>query len=455
MCGKYGALWPQVTGTCNIAKSVNLISTNMIRFDYPDDNEPVREFLDQATFLFLKSLNEECGRTCNMPSENSLFVKITVTDSSLGLNAATDESYHLNISTATGNQMNAQIISQTVFGARHALESLSQLVVKTVDDNERVGLLIVSSAELTDKPFYQHRGLLVDTARHFIPTTTLLKILDGMSANKMNVFHWHITDSQSFPMETKRLPQMHTYGAFSREKVYHKNEIDEVVKYAKYRGIRVIFELDAPAHAGHGWEWGEQYGLGKLAVCVDDQPWRKSCIQPNCGQLNPANENLYSVLRDVYQDIRDYKEKGEYFHMGGDEVFIQCWNNTKEITDYMAEKNYNRDIGGFLQLWSEFQAKALNVYDNITSEKEPIVLWSSEMTLPDNIEQFLPADRYIIQTWIPDTSDVPQQLLEKGYRIIMSTKNAWYFAQNFGRRLIFFDRPYQPKFFLFYSLCLL
>jgi hexosaminidase len=291
---------------------------------------------------------------------------------------------------------------------------------------KRSGLVIVSNADISDKPAYQHRGLLLDSARHFIPVSTILRTIDGMAATKLNVFHWHITDSQSFPMESKRLPQMTFYGAYSEDKVYRREEIDSVIKYAKYRGVRVILELDAPAHAGHGFNWGPDYGLGNLAVCVDNQPWRKSCIQPNCGQLNPANENLYSVLRDLYQDIRDYKESEEFVHLGGDEVFMPCWNQTKEITDYMAKSNLTKDSMGFLKLWSEFQGKALKVWDEVTGNRgDSIILWSSELTNPDNIELFLPKDRYIVQTWVPDTVDIPKKLMEKGYRIIMSTKNAW------------------------------
>lgn len=73
---------------------------------------------------------------------------------------------------------------------------------------------------------------------------------------------------------------------------------------------------------GNGWQWGEAAGLGKLAVCVNQQPWRKYCIQPPCGQLNPANPNLYSILRDVYRDVIDLTPPGEAFHMGGDEVSL-------------------------------------------------------------------------------------------------------------------------------------
>lgn len=387
--------------------------------------------MDQFTFLFLKNLNDECGGECNVPCENEMFVRVKINSPSLKLYSETIESYQLDI-TSSRNRVVAQISAETAFGARHALETLSQLMVKRLDSMKRSGLVLVSSAQIIDRPAYQHRGLLLDTARHFISTPTILRILDGMASTKLNVFHWHITDSQSFPMETKRLPQMTTHGAYSEEKVYRQSEIDDIIKYAKYRGIRVILELDAPAHAGHGYEWGPQMGLGNLAVCVDDQPWRKSCIQPNCGQLNPANPNLFSVLKDIYQDIRDYKEKEEFLHLGGDEVFTACWNATKEIVDYMEKKNYNRDARGFLKLWSEFQGKALKIWDEITGNRnDSIILWSSELTNPSTIEQFLPKERYIIQTWLPDNAEAPKELMEKGYRIIMSTKNAWYFDHGF------------------------
>ena len=391
----------------------------------------MRDYLDQITFLFLKNLNEECGIECNIPSEKEMFVRIKINSGSLKLNSETNESYQLNI-TSSSTRIMVQISTESVFGARHALETLSQLMVKRVDNMNRTGLVIISSASIADKPVYQHRGLLLDTARHFIPISTILRIFDGMSATKLNVFHWHITDSQSFPMESMRLPQMNGYGAFSEDKVYRHAEIQAVIKYAKYRGIRVIMELDAPAHAGHGFDWGPEYNLGNLAVCVDNQPWRKSCIQPNCGQLNPANANLYSVLKALYSDIQDFMSEKEFMHLGGDEVFMPCWNSTAEITDYMKMKNYKQDTHGFLQLWSEFQDKALKVWDEVSGDRnDSIILWSSELTLPANIEQFLSKERYIIQTWLPDNADVPKDLIAKGYRIIMSTKNAWYFDHGF------------------------
>lgn len=69
-------------------------------------------------------------------------------------------------------------------------------------------LIIVSSAQIKDRPIYSHRGLLIDTARQYIPVADIERTLDGMGASKLNVFHWHATDSQSFPLELPRIPQM-------------------------------------------------------------------------------------------------------------------------------------------------------------------------------------------------------------------------------------------------------
>lgn len=388
--------------------------------------------MDQITFLFLNKLNEECDDDCTLPSENEMFIRIDIKSQTLALIANTDESYQLNI-TSSGKVILAQVQAETIFGARHGLETLSQLVTKRTDGMNRNGLVMIKNAQLSDKPIYQHRGLLVDTARHFIPMNVILRILDGMAATKLNVFHWHITDSQSFPMELKRVPQMHLHGAFSKDEVYYKSDIESVIKFAKYRGIRVILELDAPAHAGHGWTWGKSEGIGNLAVCVDDQPWRKKCIQPNCGQLNPSNHNLYKVLSSIYKDIGDFLEPDEFFHVGGDEVFIPCWNSSEEILSYMKTKNYNRsNTEGFLELWSEFQDEVLKLWDDARGkDSNSVIIWTSELTSPRTIANYLDKERYIIQTWVPNDSTIPADLLKQGYRLIISTKNAWYLDHGF------------------------
>lgn len=95
------------------------------------------------------------------------------------------------------------------------MESLSQLVasykVHTKDCGRKVGLTMVKTAIISDKPVYRHRGLLIDTARNYLPIEAIKKQIDAMAACKMNVLHWHATDSQSFPLYLPRVPELSRY----------------------------------------------------------------------------------------------------------------------------------------------------------------------------------------------------------------------------------------------------
>lgn len=47
----------------------------------------------------------------------------------------------------------------------------------------------------------------------------------------------------------------------------------------------------------------------------------------------------------------------DLFHMGGDEVNVDCWNATEEITDYLKKKNLELSRDNFIALWNTFQSK--------------------------------------------------------------------------------------------------
>lgn len=67
---------------------------------------------------------------------------------------------------------------------------------------------MVADARIVDAPAFRHRGLMLDTARNFMPLDVIYKTLHAMATSKLNVFHWHIVDSQSFPLEIKRVPNL-------------------------------------------------------------------------------------------------------------------------------------------------------------------------------------------------------------------------------------------------------
>lgn len=93
---------------------------------------------------------------------------------------------------------------------------------------------------------------MLDTARNYFSTETIKRMLTGMSHAKMNRFHWHLSDSQSFPYVSKAYPQLAKYGAYSEQEVYTAADIKSITEFARVRGIQVIPEIDAPAHIGSG-----------------------------------------------------------------------------------------------------------------------------------------------------------------------------------------------------------
>lgn len=187
-------------------------------------------FISDSVEIFSANVRSTCGPDC-YDSENKVIVHIKVDTSSTKLDWTTNESYELEISSMgeiskflaqiiyqsqtflyriAGSDLTVFIEAQTVFGARHALESLSQLIAVIPVSNSTNALVILDSAKISDKPVFKHRGLLIDTARNFLPVTDILRTIDALGSVKMNILHWHATDSQSFPLEIESVPQMST-----------------------------------------------------------------------------------------------------------------------------------------------------------------------------------------------------------------------------------------------------
>uniref|UniRef100_H2YUW0 beta-N-acetylhexosaminidase n=1 Tax=Ciona savignyi TaxID=51511 RepID=H2YUW0_CIOSA len=142
--------------------------------------------------------------------------------------------------------------ASSVWGVLRGLETFSQLIWE-----DPTGQMVANQTHIIDEPRYAHRGVLLDTARHFLPVNVILENLEAMSYNKFNVFHWHIVDAQSFPYVSTVYPNLHLKGSYSSMNlVYTPEMIAEVIEFGRLRGIRVVPEFDTP---GHTYSWGLGY----------------------------------------------------------------------------------------------------------------------------------------------------------------------------------------------------
>ena len=163
----------------------------------------------------------------------------------------------------------ASLFSQSIWGILRGLETWSQLVYMSSDFRAVCYLskhkgkhimfrcifkrniflflqLVVNSTFIMDYPRFSHRGLLIDTSRHFLPVNTIYKMLDAMVMSKLNVLHWHIVDDHSFPYQSKVFPELSAKGAYAPTHVYTPEEVQNIITYAGMRGIRVVPEFDTP-----------------------------------------------------------------------------------------------------------------------------------------------------------------------------------------------------------------
>lgn len=151
-----------------------------------------------------------------------------------------DESYTINIPSSNTIYINAT----STIGLMYSLDSLLQLILPSYSK-------IPFPTLISDKPNYNWRGVLIDTSRHYLPINKIKKIILGMRYSKYNILHWHITDGVSFPLKIRK------YENITKDKLiwknneyYDKTMINDIINYAKSNGIRVVPEIDSPAHIG-------------------------------------------------------------------------------------------------------------------------------------------------------------------------------------------------------------
>jgi len=433
-CGEFGLVWPQPENMEHSQDLVHFLPQD-VEFVSVTGGVDVENLVGKFSEIFEEYLFKKSPQYENYKvdpfsgkpfiSDSKIQISVAVSDEDVSLVHGTDESYKLEISKSAknpGDHIDVRVTAKTYFGARHGLETLSQMIAY---DDLTDTLMIYVSATVIDKPAFPHRGVLLDTARNYMSVAVIKEVISGLSYDKLNVFHWHITDTHSFPFWSKSIPQLAMYGAYSPRKVYTPQDIQDIVEYAKVRGVRVLPEFDAPAHVGNGWQYSEKEGLGKLAVCVNQEPWQKYCVEPPCGQFNVVNDNLYPELGKLYKDFYDLFQT-DMFHMGGDEVNLNCWNTSTEIRGYLESQGKTGTEDDLVGLWNDFQYRAAEEVYSAWDSRPPIILWTSRLTEKGEVEKYLSKDDYIIQIWTGGEDSVISELINKGYRVIFSNSDAWY-----------------------------
>ncbi|MEW7865053.1 beta-N-acetylhexosaminidase [Aeromonas diversa] len=169
------------------------------------------------------------------------------------------EGYDMNIG-RQGTLIRGSDVNGAFWGAQSLLSLLG------VDDK------LVSPMSVEDAPRFEYRGMQTDVARHFRSLETMKKLVDQMSAMKLNKLHLGLTNDEGWRLEIPGLPELTDVGSKRCHDItetqcllpqlgsgptsdnmgsgfYSKADYIELVRYAQARGVTVIPEINMPAHA--------------------------------------------------------------------------------------------------------------------------------------------------------------------------------------------------------------
>ncbi|CEG82842.1 Putative Beta-hexosaminidase [Rhizopus microsporus] len=322
-------------------------------------------------------------------------LKIVVKDNKAKLDLGVDESYTLDVP-AKGSQ--ATLEAKTWVGALRGLETFAQLV----QQGSSKGHLVAHTAHIKDAPSYPHRGVMLDTARNFYPVKDILRTIDAMAYNKMNVLHWHITDSQSWPIYIKKHPELSKKGAYTPDMVYSPKDVETIIKYGQSRGVRILPEIDMPAHT-------DSIALShpELMAC-HGLWWGTYAAEPPAGQLNVIHPGTIKLVKDVIKEITS-RFPDTLYHAGGDELNAKCWPTNKEMSDYVKKHKTT-----FEQVWYDFTN---DIIDYVIKQKKRSIIWEDPVKDGGKIKTDT-----IIQSWV----NPPSNYTSAGYDVIVSNYDYFY-----------------------------
>lgn len=319
-----------------------------------------------------------------------------------------DEAYNLTVastSSENGNKtVEAHLEARSCWGILRGLETFSQLVFNLKGDT-----YAIRPVEVEDEPRFKHRGFMLDTARHYISLEKILDLIDAMAFNKLNIFHWHMVDDQSFPYESSTYPQLSKRSSYRPELVYSRQTVQAVIFYAAIRGIRVMPELDTPGHS-----YTLRHVPNVLSVCHDEKTKRPN---GDFGPIDPTNPNAYKSVNRLLAELASVFPE-QYFHAGGDEVDFDCWKSNPDITEWMVAQNMS---GNYEEL-SNYYIRRL--YNMIKGHKKTMLVWQEVFDFEAN----LPKDT-IIHVW-KDINNKPafmkelNKVVRAGYQALLSS--CWY-----------------------------
>ena len=325
------------------------------------------------------------------------------------------EGYVLNI---FNDEIN--ILANSPNGIYYGIQTLNQILDSGQKSNKGITIL---NMKIVDGPRFKWRGMHLDVGRHFFDISFIKKYIDYIAIHKMNIFHWHLTEDQGWRVEIDSYPKLTEVSAFRDETLighyrdeprkfdgkkyggyYTKDEMKEIVEYARKRYITVVPEIEMPGHSravlaaypelsctGGPHTVAKLWGVHKEVFCA-------------------GKESTFEFLEKVLIEVSDIFP-GEYIHIGGDECPKDRWEAHELDQQRMRKEGLDNE--------NELQSYFIKRIEGILNKLgKRLIGW-------DEILEGGLAPGAIVQSWRGMEGGI--SAVDAGHEVIMSPTSHAYF----------------------------
>jgi hexosaminidase len=347
-------------------------------------NAANKNTLQKAADILQKELAEQSGFRLKIitgkPRTGDIFLTLNEQDTSIG-----EEGYYLNVSNFI--KISALKYQGLFWGTRTILQLLEQKKS-------------IPRGIARDYPEFKVRGFVLDDGRKFFSLQFLRDYVKLMSYYKMNDFQIHLNDNgfkkyfnnnwdstySAFRLENSTYP-----GLTAKDGSYTKQEFIALQKLADNYAVRVIPEIDVPAHA---------LAFTKVVPEIGSK-------QYGMDHLDLHNPLSQTVVENVFKEYLSGDHPvfmGKEIHIGTDEYAKKDAEAFRAFTDHLIK--YAQGFGKDVRVWGALtHAKGItpvtvkNVtmntwYNGYANPVEMKKLGYKQISTPDGWLYIVPAAGY-------------------------------------------------------------
>ncbi len=311
------------------------VLNNSTQICYPAGNAPLKRNAELLAGYLKQLTGYDLKLVTKAPKKNAIILAD-------GLTSDNSEAYSIGV-----DKDRIEIKGASAAGNFYGIQTLR----KSIDANAH-GDVVFPAVQINDQPRFPYRGTHFDTSRHYFPVDSVKAFIDMIALHNINRFHWHLTDDQGWRLPMDKYPLLTTVGATAPDVVitdyrakkqykagkpygpysYTKEEIKDIVDYAKKLHIEVVPEVDMPGHFVAAMVAYPELSCDPKA---DRKVWDHGGVSRDV--LNVANPAAVKLGEDVIDQLAELFPY-PYIHIGGDECPTVAWENNADCRALMEKE---------------------------------------------------------------------------------------------------------------------